>query len=141
MMSLEGTKPATESCPWLMAWPDGGEVPANCLLVYRVSSDEVAVTSRKLGAQGLAILPDDDSPRWRAVWRWQVANLARRLAEALEVPRVGVFGVVLGVEGYYALSAVACERTDGGTQYLSADFLTGFLKGLNDPLYNTIPRS
>lgn len=67
-----------------------------CLLTYTRSSDQVFVTSKGQGSKNLAILPSDTNVYWRAVRRYKLADVARALADALEVDKVGLFGEVYG---------------------------------------------
>ncbi len=67
-----------------------------CCLTYVAESGRAHVTSKGLGAQGLALREDGGNLYWRAVRGHGVAEVAARLAERLCATRVGVYGEVYG---------------------------------------------
>ncbi len=67
-----------------------------CLVTYHAASGEVQVSSKGIGAQGLALAKDGRNLYWRAVRAHGVPEVAARLAERLGAQRVGIFGEVYG---------------------------------------------
>ncbi|MFJ2862285.1 RNA ligase (ATP) [Kitasatospora sp. NPDC087314] len=67
-----------------------------CLLTYTAATGEVRVSSKGIGAQGLALVEDERNLYWRAVRAHDIPAVAARLAERLGAERVGVFGEVFG---------------------------------------------
>lgn len=67
-----------------------------CLLTYLAAEERVLVSSKGVGAKGLALKEDDRNVYWRAVRGHGVAEVAARLAERLGASRIGVFGEVYG---------------------------------------------
>jgi RNA ligase (TIGR02306 family) len=104
-----------------------------CLLTFHAETGEVQVSSKGIGAQGLALKEDERNLYWRAVRAHGVPEAAARLAERLGATRVGVFGEVFG-EGVQDLTYGTSGRAelpgfavfdvsaliDGQLQWLSA---------------------
>ncbi|MFI6443970.1 RNA ligase (ATP) [Kitasatospora sp. NPDC050543] len=67
-----------------------------CLVTFHTGSGLVQVSSKGIGAQGLALVEDEKNLYWRAVRAHGVAEVARRVAERLGAERVGIFGEVFG---------------------------------------------
>ncbi|MGW4893982.1 RNA ligase (ATP) [Kitasatospora sp. NPDC004240] len=67
-----------------------------CLVTYHAATGEVQVSSKGIGAQGLALVEDGRNLYWRAVRAHGIPAVAARLAERLGAERVGVFGEVFG---------------------------------------------
>ncbi|MEU9718326.1 RNA ligase (ATP) [Streptomyces sp. NPDC047976] len=67
-----------------------------CLLTYVAGEGRVLVSSKGVGAKGLALKEDGRNVYWRAVRGHGVAEVAARLAERLGASRIGVFGEVYG---------------------------------------------
>jgi RNA ligase (TIGR02306 family) len=67
-----------------------------CLLTFHADGGRVQVSSKGIGAQGLALREDGVNLYWRAVRAHGVPEVAARLAERLGASRVGVFGEVFG---------------------------------------------
>ncbi|MEV6069000.1 RNA ligase (ATP) [Nocardia sp. NPDC052001] len=67
-----------------------------CLFTYDRTSDRVLVSSKGIGAQNLAIADSDTNLYWRAVRRFQLPDIARKLAATLDADRVALFGEVYG---------------------------------------------
>ncbi|MDH6114024.1 RNA ligase (TIGR02306 family) [Kitasatospora sp. MAP12-15] len=67
-----------------------------CLLTYHAGSGAVQVSSKGIGAQGLALKEDPVNLYWRAVRAHGVPVVAAELAERLGAERVGIFGEVFG---------------------------------------------
>ncbi|WP_405982251.1 RNA ligase (ATP) [Streptomyces sp. NBC_00158] len=67
-----------------------------CLLTYPAADGQVLVSSKGVGAKGLALKEDGRNVYWRAVRGHGVAEAAARLAERLGASRIGVFGEVYG---------------------------------------------
>ncbi|GAA2747813.1 MULTISPECIES: RNA ligase (ATP) [Kitasatospora] len=82
-----------------------------CLLTFHAATGEVQVSSKGIGAQGLALKEDERNLYWRAVRGHGVAEVAARLAERLGASRIGVFGEVFG-EGVQDLAYGASARAD-----------------------------
>ncbi|MER7765307.1 RNA ligase (ATP) [Kitasatospora sp. NPDC096140] len=82
-----------------------------CLVTYTAGTGEVQVSSKGIGAQGLALVEDERNLYWRAVRAYDIPAVAARLAERLGAERVGVFGEVFG-EGVQDLGYGASARTD-----------------------------
>ncbi|MER7752144.1 RNA ligase (ATP) [Kitasatospora sp. NPDC097643] len=82
-----------------------------CLLTYTVATGEVQVSSKGIGAQGLALVEDERNLYWRAVRAHGVPAVAARLAERLGAERVGIFGEVFGA-GVQDLTYGASGRSD-----------------------------
>ncbi|MFC9324432.1 RNA ligase (ATP) [Kitasatospora sp. NPDC057015] len=112
-----------------------------CLVTYHAATGEVQVSSKGIGAQGLALKEDDRNLYWRAVRAHGIPAVAARLAERLGAERVGVFGEVFGagvqdltygesgrteLPGYAAFDVSAV--VDGQLRWLdAADLLAGEL--------------
>ncbi|MFF7991325.1 RNA ligase (ATP) [Kitasatospora xanthocidica] len=82
-----------------------------CLVTYTAATGETQVSSKGIGAQGLALVEDERNLYWRAVRAHGIPGVAARLAERLGAERVGIFGEVFG-EGVQDLSYGASSRTD-----------------------------
>lgn len=82
-----------------------------CLVTYLAATGEVQVSSKGIGAQGLALVEDARNLYWRAVRGYDVPAVAARLAERLGAERVGIFGEVFG-EGVQDLGYGASARTE-----------------------------
>ncbi|MGW7441789.1 RNA ligase (ATP) [Kitasatospora sp. NPDC054795] len=82
-----------------------------CLVTYVAATGEVQVSSKGIGAQGLALAEDERNLYWRAVRAYGIPAAAARLAERLGAERVGVFGEVFG-EGVQDLSYGSSARTE-----------------------------
>ncbi|MEU4296312.1 RNA ligase (ATP) [Kitasatospora aureofaciens] len=82
-----------------------------CLVTYTAATGEVKVSSKGIGAQGLALVEDERNLYWRAVRAYDLPAVAARLAERLGAERVGIFGEVFG-EGVQDLTYGASARTD-----------------------------
>lgn len=82
-----------------------------CLVTYTAGTGEVQVSSKGIGAQGLALVEDERNLYWRAVRAYDIPAVAARLAERLGAERVGIFGEVFG-EGVQDLGYGASARTD-----------------------------
>jgi RNA ligase (TIGR02306 family) len=67
-----------------------------CLVTYHAATGEVQVSSKGIGAQGLALVEDERNLYWRAVRAHGIPAVAARLAERLGAERVGIFGEVFG---------------------------------------------
>ncbi|MQS15066.1 RNA ligase (ATP) [Streptomyces kaniharaensis] len=67
-----------------------------CLVTYVAATGEVQVSSKGIGAQGLALAEDERNLYWRAVRAHDIPAVAARLAERLGAERVGIFGEVFG---------------------------------------------
>ncbi|MEV7780258.1 RNA ligase (ATP) [Kitasatospora sp. NPDC088351] len=67
-----------------------------CLVTYHAATGEVQVSSKGIGAQGLALAEDERNLYWRAVRAYGIPAVAARLAERLGAERVGIFGEVFG---------------------------------------------
>ncbi|MCX4524302.1 MULTISPECIES: RNA ligase (ATP) [unclassified Streptomyces] len=82
-----------------------------CLLTYVAEGERVLVSSKGIGAKGLALKEDERNVYWRAVRGHGVAEVAARLAGTLGASRVGIFGEVYGTGvqdlGYGAHAALA----------------------------------
>ncbi|MFG2818382.1 RNA ligase (ATP) [Kitasatospora sp. NPDC048365] len=82
-----------------------------CLLTFHAATGTVQVSSKGIGAQGLALKEDERNVYWRAVRAHRVGEVAARLAERLGASRVGVFGEVYG-EGVQDLAYGSSARAD-----------------------------
>ncbi|MFE7588098.1 RNA ligase (ATP) [Kitasatospora sp. NPDC057512] len=82
-----------------------------CLVTYTAATGEVRVSSKGIGAQGLALVEDARNLYWRAVRAYDIPAVAARLAERLGAERVGIFGEVFG-EGVQDLGYGASARTE-----------------------------
>ncbi|WP_224275261.1 RNA ligase (ATP) [Streptomyces sp. LS1784] len=82
-----------------------------CLVTYFAATGEVQVSSKGIGAQGLALVEDARNLYWRAVRAYDIPAVAARLAERLGAERVGIFGEVFG-EGVQDLGYGASARTE-----------------------------
>ncbi|MFF2116578.1 RNA ligase (ATP) [Kitasatospora sp. NPDC058184] len=82
-----------------------------CLVTYTAATGEVRVSSKGIGAQGLALAEDGRNLYWRAVRAYDIPAVAARLAERLGAERVGIFGEVFG-EGVQDLGYGASARTE-----------------------------
>ncbi|MEV4611108.1 RNA ligase (ATP) [Kitasatospora sp. NPDC049258] len=112
-----------------------------CLLTFHADTGRVQVSSKGIGAQGLALKEDGRNLYWRAVRAHGVPQVAARLAERLGASRVGVFGEVFGsgvqdlgygaagageLPGYAAFDV--CALIDGQSRWLdAAELLAGEL--------------
>ncbi|WP_035796177.1 RNA ligase (ATP) [Kitasatospora mediocidica] len=67
-----------------------------CLLTLHAGTGAVQVSSKGIGAQGLALKEDGGNLYWRAVRAHGVPEAAAELAERLGAERVGIFGEVFG---------------------------------------------
>ncbi|WP_371478459.1 RNA ligase (ATP) [Kitasatospora sp. NBC_00315] len=67
-----------------------------CLVTYHAATGEVQVSSKGIGAQGLALKEDARNLYWRAVRAHGIPEVAARLARRLGAERVGIFGEVFG---------------------------------------------
>ncbi|WP_354643181.1 RNA ligase (ATP) [Kitasatospora camelliae] len=67
-----------------------------CLVTYHADGGGVQVSSKGIGAQGLALKEDPKNLYWRAVRAYDIPAVAARLAERLGASRIGVFGEVFG---------------------------------------------
>ncbi|MFB6439309.1 RNA ligase (ATP) [Streptomyces sp. NPDC056411] len=168
-ISMSGeVAPAPELLPWIDienlkrypgAFADGEPVAVTekvhgtaCCLTFHASEGRVRVTSKGLGAQGLALVEDPANLYWRAVHGHGVARVAAEIAAELGASRVGVFGEVYGdgVQdlGYgadsrrgrpaYAVFDIAVE-VDGQPRWLDPEELTAVLDG-RLPLVPTLYR-
>ncbi|MFG3225621.1 RNA ligase (ATP) [Kitasatospora sp. NPDC048194] len=81
-----------------------------CLVTYTAATGEVQVSSKGIGAQGLALVEDGRNLYWRAVRAYDIPAVAARLAEELGAERVGIFGEVFG-EGVQDLTYGASARS------------------------------
>ncbi|MFE7525745.1 RNA ligase (ATP) [Kitasatospora sp. NPDC057542] len=82
-----------------------------CLVTYFAATGEVQVSSKGIGARGLALVEDARNLYWRAVRAYDIPAVAARLAERLGAERVGIFGEVFG-EGVQDLGYGASARTE-----------------------------
>ncbi|MGW3074162.1 RNA ligase (ATP) [Kitasatospora sp. NPDC001132] len=82
-----------------------------CLVTYFAATGEVQVSSKGIGAQGLALAEDERNLYWRAVRAYGIPEVAARLAERLGAERVGIFGEVFG-EGVQDLGYGASARSE-----------------------------
>ncbi|MET8545501.1 RNA ligase (ATP) [Kitasatospora sp. NPDC004799] len=82
-----------------------------CLVTYLAATGEVQVSSKGIGAQGLALVEDERNLYWRAVRAYDLPAVAARLADRLGAERVGIFGEVFG-EGVQDLGYGASARTE-----------------------------
>nr|BFD94466.1 RNA ligase (ATP) [Kitasatospora sp. Xyl93] len=82
-----------------------------CLVTYVAATGEVRVSSKGIGAQGLALAEDPRNLYWRAVRAYDIPAVAARLAERLGAERVGIFGEVFG-EGVQDLGYGASARIE-----------------------------
>ncbi|MFE3874455.1 RNA ligase (ATP) [Kitasatospora sp. NPDC059146] len=82
-----------------------------CLVTYTAATGEVHVSSKGIGAQGLALVEDERNLYWRAVHAYDIPAVAARLAERLGAERIGIFGEVFG-EGVQDLSYGVSARTE-----------------------------
>ncbi|MFI6152697.1 RNA ligase (ATP) [Kitasatospora sp. NPDC051170] len=80
-----------------------------CLLTYTAATGEVQVSSKGIGAQGLALVETERNLYWRTVRAHGIPEVAARLAERLGAERVGIFGEVFG-EGVQDLTYGATAR-------------------------------
>ncbi len=67
-----------------------------CLLTYHAATGTVQVSSKGIGAQGLALKEEERNLYWRAVKAHGVPQVAAALAERLGAERIGIFGEVFG---------------------------------------------
>ncbi|MGK4584184.1 RNA ligase (ATP) [Kitasatospora sp. HPMI-4] len=91
-----------------------------CLLTFHAGTGGVQVSSKGIGAQGLALKEDGRNLYWRAVRAHGVAESAARLAERLGASRVGIFGEVFG-EGVQDLGYGASGRSEQPPGYAVFD--------------------
>ncbi|MEE1787523.1 RNA ligase (ATP) [Streptomyces sp. SP17BM10] len=82
-----------------------------CLVTYTAATGELHVSSKGIGAQGLALAEDERNLYWRAVRAHGIPDVAARLAERLGAERVGIFGEVFGA-GVQDLTYGASGRSD-----------------------------
>ncbi|MGF1431708.1 RNA ligase (ATP) [Kitasatospora sp. LaBMicrA B282] len=82
-----------------------------CLLTYHADSGAVQVSSKGIGAQGLALREDERNLYWRAVRAHGVPAVAAALAERLGATRIGIFGEVFGA-GVQDLTYGSSGRTE-----------------------------
>lgn len=105
-----------------------------CLLTYLRDGDRVLVSSKGIGSQSLALTRAEGNLYWRAVTRFALADVARKLAVALNVDRVALFGEVYGAGVQdlhygasaqhddtlgYALFDIAVDDAEGPQRWLS----------------------
>ncbi|WP_316524789.1 RNA ligase (ATP) [Kitasatospora brasiliensis] len=90
-----------------------------CLVTYVAATGEVRVSSKGIGAQGLALIEDERNLYWRTVRAYDIPAVAARLAERLGAERVGIFGEVFG-EGVQDLAYGVSART-GRSGYAAFD--------------------
>ena len=67
-----------------------------CLLTYVRATGQVLVSSKGFGSKHLAIVEEAGNLYWRAVRAHGVDVTAKRLADELDVDRVGIYGEVYG---------------------------------------------
>jgi RNA ligase (TIGR02306 family) len=67
-----------------------------CCLTYHAASGRVQVTSKGLGARGLALREADGNLYWRAVRGHGLPAVAAALAARLGADRIGIYGEVYG---------------------------------------------
>ncbi|WP_435135773.1 RNA ligase (ATP) [Actinacidiphila sp. bgisy144] len=67
-----------------------------CCLTYHAASGSVQVTSKGLGARGLALREADGNLYWRAVRGHNLPAVAAALAARLGADRIGIYGEVYG---------------------------------------------
>jgi RNA ligase (TIGR02306 family) len=103
---------APELMPWidienLKRYPDvfapGEEVVVTekihgsaCLFSYLADGGRIQVSSKGIGAQGLALVEEERNLYWRAVRAYDLPGVAARIAADLGATRVGIFGEVFG---------------------------------------------
>ncbi|WP_067697201.1 RNA ligase (ATP) [Nocardia jejuensis] len=95
-----------------------------CLFTYDRPSDRALVSSKGIGAQNLALTVSDTNLYWRAVRRFQLPDVARKLAASLEVDRVALFGEVYGA-GVQDLHYGANASQDDSIGYALFDIAVG----------------
>ncbi|GAA1990826.1 RNA ligase (ATP) [Kitasatospora viridis] len=106
-----------------------------CLLTFHADTGAVQVSSKGIGAQGLALQEDERNLYWRAVRAHGIPQLAARLAERLGASRIGIFGEVFG-EGVQDLGYGASGRTGLPPGYAAFDVsavIDGQLRWLDAP--------
>ncbi|MFF0292216.1 RNA ligase (ATP) [Kitasatospora sp. NPDC004614] len=91
-----------------------------CLLTFHADTGAVQVSSKGIGAQGLALKEDGRNLYWRAVRAYGIPELAARIADRLGASRVGIFGEVFG-EGVQDLGYGASSRTEQPPGYAAFD--------------------
>lgn len=91
-----------------------------CLFTYVREGDRVLVSSKGVGGQSLALAPEGRNLYWRAVTRFDLAAVARRVAEHLDAARVGFFGEVYG-DGVQDLHYGAAANRDETLGYALFD--------------------
>ncbi|MFB7667043.1 RNA ligase (ATP) [Kitasatospora sp. NPDC056138] len=91
-----------------------------CLLTFHADTGAVQVSSKGIGAQGLALKEDERNLYWRAVRAYGIPALAAALAERLGASRVGIFGEVFG-EGVQDLGYGASGRAEQPPGYAAFD--------------------
>ncbi|MFJ5927029.1 RNA ligase (ATP) [Kitasatospora sp. NPDC092948] len=91
-----------------------------CLLTFHADTGAVQVSSKGIGAQGLALKEDGRNLYWRAVRAHGIPELAARLADRLGASRVGIFGEVFG-DGVQDLGYGASSRTEQPPGYAAFD--------------------
>ncbi|EFL13477.1 DRB0094 family RNA ligase [Streptomyces sp. C] len=87
-----------------------------CLLTYLAGEGRVLVSSKGVGAKGLALKEDGRNVYWRAVRGHGVAEVAARLAERLGASRIGLFGEVYGAgvqDLAYGVQAATADAPPG----------------------------
>ncbi|MFJ8444296.1 RNA ligase (ATP) [Kitasatospora griseola] len=91
-----------------------------CLLTFHADTGAVQVSSKGIGAQGLALKEDGRNLYWRAVRAYGIPELAARIADRLGATRVGIFGEVFG-DGVQDLGYGASSRTEQPPGYAAFD--------------------
>ncbi|MQY21663.1 RNA ligase (ATP) [Nocardia macrotermitis] len=91
-----------------------------CLVTYLRDGDRVLVSSKGIGAQSLSLTEAEGNLYWRAVTRFALADAGRKLAVALNVDRVALFGEVYG-DGVQDLHYGASARQDDTLGYALFD--------------------
>ncbi|MFJ3878997.1 RNA ligase (ATP) [Streptomyces sp. NPDC090077] len=92
-----------------------------CLLTWVAGEGRVLVSSKGVGAKGLALKEEERNVYWRAVRGHGVAQAAARLAERLGASRVGVFGEVYGAGVQDLAYGVAAATADAPPGYAVFD--------------------
>lgn len=94
-----------------------------CLLTYDRATAITHVSSKGMGSQHLAILPDDRNLYWRAVQTFDLVTVATNVASSLSAQRVGLFGEVYG-QGVQDLAYGANAGADSTLGYALFDIAT-----------------
>ncbi|MFQ6325392.1 RNA ligase (ATP) [Nocardia sp. CWNU-33] len=86
-----------------------------CLMTYVRNDDRVHVSSKGIGGQSLALTAADGNLYWRAVRRYGLIEAARKISEALDLSRIGLFGEVFGagVQDLHYGAAASRDETLG----------------------------